>query len=51
MEGRTKEVYFDEYCEDCKYADLTEDKDPCNDCLAQPYNEYSHKPVYFEEED
>lgn len=45
----TKEVYFDEYCGKCKYADLEENEDPCWDCLTQPWNYDSHKPIEFEE--
>lgn len=44
-----KEVYFDQYCKKCKHKDLPEIEDPCDDCLAEPVNSYSHKPVYFEE--
>lgn len=42
-----KEVYFDQYCISCKYSDLEEENDPCNTCLANPANEYSHKPIYW----
>ena len=42
-----KEVYFDQYCSSCKYSDLEEENEPCNNCLANPANEYSHKPVYW----
>ena len=44
-----KEVYFDKYCPTCKHQDLRETEDPCFDCLDEPVNQYSHKPVYFEE--
>lgn len=40
-----KEVYFDQYCKSCKYHGLEESKDPCNDCLAEPSNTNSHKPM------
>lgn len=43
-----KEVYFDQYCEKCKNQDLEEDKEPCCDCLNEPVNQYSHKPVKYE---
>ena len=47
MEYEYKEVEFWKYCEKCKhYEDV---KDPCNDCLAEPVNLHSTKPVYFEE--
>lgn len=51
MELRDKEVYFNEYCPKCKWSKLPEDKDPCDICLENPSNEWSHKPVYFEEKD
>ena len=44
-----KEVYFDQYCPTCKYKDTGEDEQPCFDCLAEPVNQYSHKPVKYEE--
>lgn len=40
-----KEVYFDQYCKSCKHHGLEESKDPCNDCLAEPGNTNSHKPM------
>lgn len=45
MEESYKEVYFGEYCKSCKYEKLAEDKDPCHECLNNPVNVYSHKPV------
>ena len=44
-----KEVYFDQYCSTCKHKNLSEDKDPCHECLNNPSNEDSHKPVNWEE--
>ena len=44
-----EEVYFHEYCEKCEYKDIDEVKDPCNECLSEPANLYSHKPVKFKE--
>lgn len=49
--GKEKEVYFDKYCNLCKYCKNREDESPCDDCLTEPVNSYSHKPVYFKEED
>lgn len=43
-----KEVYFDRYCPLCKHKDRKEEEDPCDDCLAEPVNANSHKPVNFE---
>lgn len=43
-----KEVYFNKYCQSCKHNNTKEYKDPCNDCLAEPNNINSHKPVRYE---
>lgn len=51
MSPRDKIVDFKKYCETCKYKDLDEVKDPCNDCLDNPANEDSHKPLYWEQAD
>lgn len=50
MELRTKEVRFDLYCKKCKHWDCPEGEDPCDLCLEEFSNEYSHKPLYFEED-
>lgn len=42
-----KEVYFNEYCNRCIYYSTAESMDPCDECLSQPVNEDSHKPLYF----
>lgn len=44
-----KEVYFDKYCKTCKHEKLKEEDDPCDECLENPVNTYSHKPVRWEE--
>lgn len=49
MDDLYKEVYFGHYCKRCKHWELSEDKDPCDECLANPANLYSHKPIKFEE--
>ncbi len=46
-----KEVYFDKYCKACKYKNLTAADDPCDECLEETVNLYSHKPVKYEEEE
>ena len=43
----TKEVWFSYYCTTCKYRNVKEDGDPCNECLAYPHNENSNKPVNY----
>ena len=47
----TKEVNFRLYCPMCKYYDLKETEEPCNECLAQGYNWDSHKPINYKEKD
>lgn len=42
------EVRFDKYCGKCKYKNTPETKDPCNECLDNPANCQSEKPVKFE---
>lgn len=49
MELIKKEVFFIQYCHKCKHKDVPETEDPCNECLTEPVNEYSHKPVRFED--
>lgn len=45
MELIEKEVYFHQYCQTCKHREKSEGEDPCWDCLDQPWNEHSHKPI------
>lgn len=51
MDEHYHEVYFDQYCKTCKYEKVLQEKDPCNECLAEPINLYSHKPVKYEDKD
>ena len=46
-----KMVHFHEYCKKCKHENVADDgaTEPCNECLENPTNLYSHKPVKFEE--
>lgn len=46
-----KEVYFDKYCDKCKHQEVAEHEEPCHDCLKEPVNVNSHKPVKFEEKE
>lgn len=48
METEYKEVYFDQYCSSCKHCDVDEAETPCAECLEEPVNLYSHKPVKWE---
>ena len=47
MEYPFKEVDFNKYCPKCKYEDLNDIEDPCNECLDYPANEHSDKPVNY----
>ncbi len=47
MEDIYKEVYFGEYCKYCKYWEKKENEEPCDECLGNPVNLYSHKPMYY----
>lgn len=51
MDDSYKEVYFGEYCKTCMHCDKAETDDPCDDCLSEPVNVYSHKPVKYEEKE
>lgn len=53
MEDNYKEVYYSEYCKTCKHEKDAEDdvNSPCWDCLTQPMNVYSHKPILWEEKE
>lgn len=51
MEEIYKEVYFGTYCETCKHCSKTEAEEPCDECLSNPTNLYSHKPVNYEEKE
>lgn len=49
MEYADKIVDFEQYCEKCKHFYKDSIEEPCNECLTNPVNEHSHKPVNFEE--
>lgn len=43
-----KEVYFHEYCKTCKYEKVKNTEEPCEECLGEPTNLNTHKPVNYE---
>lgn len=47
MDFIDKIVYFEQYCPTCKSAECWQDEEPCNECLGQAVNEYSHKPINY----
>ena len=46
-----KEVYFHEYCKKCTHRKLKETEAPCDECLSEPINLNSHKPVRYDEKE
>lgn len=46
-----KEVYYHCYCCKCKYKNVPEDQDPCNQCLTEFVNLHSHKPINFKQKE
>lgn len=51
MDSEYKEVYFHEYCKKCKHEKAQDINDPCDECLENPTNLYSHVPVKFEKKE
>lgn len=51
MSEGLKEVRFDLYCKKCKHKDKKQTETPCDECLAEPANVNSRKPVKFEEKE
>ena len=51
MEVKHILVDFQKYCDKCKYKDLDEKMDPCNECLDYGANENSEVPVNFAKKD
>lgn len=51
LDDGMKFVDFGYYCKSCKHEKLEEYEEPCYDCLEEPVNQYSHKPVYYEEKE
>lgn len=48
MLDKNNEVFFEEYCKTCKYKNYSETDSPCAECIAEPVNLYSHKPIRWE---
>ena len=46
-----KEVYFDQYCKTCEFWNTKDVEDPCNECLGEPCNLHTHKPVKYKEKE
>lgn len=50
MQLTDKEVYFDQYCPNCKHKNLAGTEEPCNECLHETVMPNSHKPLKYEED-
>ena len=51
MINEYKEVHYWDYCPTCKYKKKKAVDEPCDECLNNPTNLYSHKPVKYEEKE
>lgn len=40
-----------EWCHKCEHYNVVDWDDPCNDCLNNPANEDSRRPLYFKPKD
>ena len=47
--GDYREVYYHKYCPYCEYFERKGHEEPCEECLLNPTNNHSHKPVNFKE--
>lgn len=45
MDNEYIEVDFEKYCKTCRYKDINEWEDPCNECLEHGMNIQSSKPT------
>jgi hypothetical protein len=43
-----KEVYFHEYCKSCRHIKVANTEMPCDECLTEPINLNTHRPVKYE---
>ena len=51
MQFEYKEVDFKKYCETCEHKDVNEVKDPCHECLSNPANSHSKKPINYKKKE
>lgn len=51
MEIEYQEVAFDKYCEQCKHKDRKDFESPCCECMDEPTNLYTDRPVKFEKKE
>lgn len=46
-----KEVYYHQYCPTCKHRKVKNVDEPCDECLSEPLNWNTHRPVNYEEKE
>ena len=51
MEIVDQMVDYDKFCKSCKHRKLKGHYDPCNDCLDNPANTNTNKPMYYEKDE
>lgn len=44
-------VDYEKYCPLCAYENAPEGEDPCAQCLSEPVNQDSRKPICWKEKD
>lgn len=47
VDSNLREVSYEKYCGNCKYSDCPESADPCFECLDNPLNYYTDRPVNY----
>lgn len=51
VDSDLREVNYEKYCIICKHAECPEHEDPCFECLDNPLNYCTEKPVKWEEKE
>lgn len=51
MQCEHKIVEFEKYCKTCYYEKVKQHEDPCHECLSEPTNLHSKKPINYKEKD
>ena len=51
MEQLYREVKYDKFCPTCKHEKKPETGGPCAECMDEPLNLYTEKPVKWEEKE
>jgi hypothetical protein len=51
MKIEYQEVNFEKYCKQCTHKDVTAIDPPCSECMDEPTNLYTDKPVKFEKKE